>query len=232
MRVAIESVLLLAFVNVRPSFAQVRIEITPLVGVYAPSGSSYGSTPGGGQTPGGSIPAASVQETSAFAGGALLTAWVSTRVGLEVGAAYSPSGVARCFGPSYGFQGSDPGGCSDSSGQVFAGSARLLLSLGPPVRGQVSTYLLAGVSVLHRPGPTMDQQCEGEFGPGIPGNCIGALPLAFTEWEPTLGIGVRMPVTRALAPRAELAFMGYRGSAFNALLSVGLSMALLNGETR
>ena len=142
------------------------------------------------------VSGATVRQTSALIGGALLSAWWGRQVAVEVAGGYSPSGtVTRTYACNI-VLGRIPSDCysvTRRSAHVVTGSARLLVSITPPRVGRPSLYVVAGGGVLKHGGPGFDaaEQTAGTS-------------LQSTYWGLVVGVGVRMPLTSTRAPRVEL----------------------------
>jgi hypothetical protein len=118
------------------SFAQVRFEFTPFVGLYLPTSNVIDqfSTACSCQL--------SVKQKTNFAVGGRVAAWVSDRLAVEGSFGYSGSGVTA---KAAGF------GSADTSANIVTGSARLLVGLGPPALN-TSFYLSGGLGLVAHGG--------------------------------------------------------------------------------
>jgi hypothetical protein len=179
-----------------PCLAQVRVEATPFVGTYVPGLALVLDSVSECGIDTCYVSGATVRQTTALIGGALLSAWLGKWVAVEIGGGYSPGrtvtgnydcscGIGGCFGscPSE----------THASAHVVTGSARLLITLAPPKVRRPSPYVIAGGGVVNHGGRGFDaaEQTAGTA-------------LQSTYWGLILGVGVRMPLTPTRAPRVEL----------------------------
>jgi hypothetical protein len=174
-----------------PCAAQVRIELTPLVGIYAPTApvvidETFSACPIllvctrlNGST---------ARQQKAIAVGARLTAWFSQRFAMDLSFEHSRTSVRGfapvdlCFAYTCSLFGSE-----DTAASVVTGSARLLVNvIKLPPRGAV--YLVGGWGFESRGGPAYRAFLSGKT----------------TNWGPVLGVGSQFRVLHWLAVRAEV----------------------------
>lgn len=141
-----------------------------------------------------------MSETSAFGFGGRLTAWVGTRVALDLSigrwdaAGTVSSGGLPCVVPFPGD--SVCGGIGSPSGtaDMTSGSLGVLFSFTPP--GGVGLFVLGGLSFVALGGSTYHSSS-----PVAPSQ---------TDWGPVLGVGVRVPFSPTLGLRLEVEDYLYR----------------------
>ena len=200
-----------------PCSAQLRVEFTPFAGAYLartnfatlPPAECLSDFPIDGC--GGGV----VRQKNAAIVGGQITGWLGKRLALDISAGYSWSGMV-----SQPYQGyapfANPGVASDTSGHLFTGSARLLITVTPPT-APASLYLSAGWAFVSHDGDGYRD--------------------APTDRGPVVGAGARLALTPAVAPRVELqcytgpgADIGrFRG---DLVLSMGLSATLFRVSAR
>ena len=221
---------LVTFAAVHPCAAQVRVEVTPFVGVYFPGAHLVDMERAGdfGDDTY-TLSGANVRQARALNGGGQLTAWLGNQVAIEVTGAYSPGETVTS---TYACNCVVPGGCypkpcvidTDKSAHVVTGSARLLLAFAPPRVRRPSLYVVVGGGVVNH-GGTGFHAAEQTAGTA----------LQSTYWGPIVGVGVRLPLTPTRAPRLELVRVqpGSQGQA-DWVLSAGVSVSLSdnNNEAR
>jgi hypothetical protein len=217
-----------------PSCAPVRaIEITPVVGAYAP-GAPLASlvnvfTPFvdyNGTSPSLDSSTFAAHQRAGPMEGGLLSVWIGPKVAVELGLGYSSSSIFSQSSNSECFAGqactTTSTRSTDAPAFVVAGSARALVMLTPPRAGHLTPYVVAGFGFVARGGSGYD--------------AVHGLGIESPDLGPDLGVGLRLPVTAALAARAELQVVTETewaaGGAPNLALSVGLSVALSQGESQ
>ena len=198
-----------------PSRAQVSLEFTPFLGVYAPTATLVHD---GGIQCTSIVPAyptyariastvvkAASPITAATACGSVLkqkigpevggrvTAWVRQRIGLDVSLAYVASEVTDFTNF-----------VTDDQAHLVTGSARLLIS-SVPRRRHTSFYVMGGWSLIAHKGQaysnlTATRQAAFGTAPGT------------TVWAPVLGLGVRFDTDSNMAMRAGFEDYFYRFS--------------------
>lgn len=132
------------------TLAAQHIEVTPFVGLYAPTASVIKET-ASGITVG-------AKHGTAFLFGGRFTYWTSPTVGLEGSLGYTSSGVDFTVDTS-----GVTLGTVSLSAHVLLGSARVLFNVGPK-GGNTDFHLLAGVGVISHGGDAYDQLGQGSGG--------------------------------------------------------------------
>jgi len=148
---------------------RVRFEITPFVGVYLPTASIIDQF-----TLACGCEVSLKQKTNVAVGGRVAD-WLNDRVAIEASVEYSGSGVRATYGGSVS---------ADTSANIVAGSAQLLIGL-PPRLLSASFYVSGGVGLVAHGG--------GGYA-GTNGT---------TRFGGVLGAGTRFNIGRSLAVRAE-----------------------------
>jgi len=221
------------FTTASPCAAQVSVEVTPFVGLYAPTadildGYDYVvSVLGPDVSCGGATNfcSAVMRQRMAPTVGGRLTTWLDRRFAVELALGYSESSVT-----GFGQVARTPGGPSITpvyaSASIVAGSARILLST--PRTYATSFYVLGGWAfVAHGGAPYNDSFTST------------------TGWGPVLGIGTRRRVGPLLALRAEVvdysyepgfvdrqstpAYPLFQRAQNDLMFSLGLSVTLVGG---
>ena len=127
-----------------------HLEVTPFVGLYAPTASVIKES-AGGITVG-------AKHGTAFLFGGRFTYWTSPTVGIEGSLGYTSSGVDFTVDT-----GAVTLGTVSLSAHVLLGSARVLFKVGPN-GGNTDFHLLAGVGVISHGGDAYDQLGQGNGG--------------------------------------------------------------------
>jgi hypothetical protein len=213
------------FAAAAPCSAQVRVEFTPFGGAYVPrtdvvsvGGQTCPNSFIGGWWCGG----ATVRQRNAPILGGQITSWFGNRFGIDFSLGYAFSGMVSqpLPGPALLSGGMAAVG-GDTSAHVVMGSARLLVSVTPPMT-RTSLYLVAGWSFVTHGGDGYAATVQTFGDPGS------------TDWGPVLGLGARVELIPLLAPRAELQYYLYDagpGAAIShfrgdLVYSLGLSVTL------
>ncbi len=207
---------------VTPCSAQ-RVELTPFMGAYLPNANFDGVARGQICIP----PVGcylnlgeSAQQENAVLGGVRVTAWVGQQVAVEVSVGYAASGIVTrgsCNTEDAWPLSCNSGICtsnictfaSSAAGSVTTGTAQVLVALTPSATGHPSWFLAAGG--------------------GFVSHDIEVSESARTDWGPAFGVGVRLPVTSMLTPRAEVQLTSFGGEGTDYTLTLGLSVALSGG---
>ncbi len=166
------SVALLALaVGARPARAQGSVSLTPYGGIYVPTQNSF-STLG-----------TDIKRNNSFIGGARLTLWGKSPLGLEFSAGYSPASVD--------FAGTVINESRDT--KVFVGSLRLMLGVSPAASG-FGLYVGAGPAVVRQ------------------GNDVTDPDASTTDFAGNIGAGLRLPLGGSAAIRFDAEDYLYNGN--------------------
>jgi len=146
-----------------------------------------------------------IERSNSFITGARITGWGNGALGLELEAGYSPASVSVA--------GTTVNGDRDT--QVFLGSLKLMLGVSPATSSG-GFYIEGGPALIRR---GRDVTSEGS---------------SSTDWGGVLGLGFRIPFSRAVALRLEGEDYMYSGSFSEGadsfqndlVLNAGLSIAL------
>jgi len=205
-----------------PCAAQVSVELTPVVGVYAPTSATiwprsdfacWHMDLGIGVPDFCRYPTMRQQASPAVGG--RITAWLNNRAGIDLSLAYSRS---RATGLTPGIS------LRDTSASIVLGSARVLFNVTPRMV-RTSFSVGAGVSLVAHGGDAYAALNAYRLGYGL--NDLNGS----TGWGPVVGIVARFMLAPALAIRADLEDHHYRisGGGFqnDVLFSLGLSATLV-----
>jgi len=179
-----------------PGRAQVRVEITPLLGAFTPTAaivrysSPYGCYPedytSSGRCPNSGLLGAVARQRVAPVVGGVGTVWPGARFAAELSVSYAASEV----------------GPYDYAAHVLATSARFLVLLAPGT-ARVSPYVAAGWAAVMHWGLAWDSVTATNY------PVSGYGPGQFTSWGPTAAVGFRTQVARSIAVRGELQGYSY-----------------------
>jgi Outer membrane protein beta-barrel domain len=190
--VAAGAALLALAVGARSAQAQGSVSFTPYGGIYVPTQNSF-STVG-----------ADIKRNNSFVGGARLTLWGKSPLGLEFSAGYAPASVD--------FAGTIINESRDT--KVFVGNLRLMLGVSPATSG-FGLYVGAGPAVVRQ------------------GNDVTDPNASTTDFAGNIGAGLRLPIGGSAAIRFDAEDYLYNGNFDGSndfqndlVLSAGLSIGL------
>jgi hypothetical protein len=181
MRFAVPSfvaVLLVAPLSAVAGQGKGRFELTPYLGMYAPTADLISLS-----DPGGSGLTFVFSQKSAFSFGGRLGYWISDRAAIEGAFGYTPSDV-RLEVPSFA--------SIALGGTVIQGSARVAYRLNPPT-ARTGFHITGGLAVISRGGQMWDSLATGGF-----------VVNGRTDFGAVIGGGVRLPVGKNLALRVDV----------------------------
>jgi hypothetical protein len=185
-------VALLGAVGVAPLAAQSGFSVTPWAGAYVPTRNKFTTV---GQD---------ISRDNSFIGGARLTFWGHSPIGLEFTGGFAPARV-RVSGTGTIING-------DRNSQVFVGGAKLMLGLSPAT-SRVGIFLSGGPSIIRM------------------GHNVGKQSQSSTDWGGVAGLGIRIPFSATVGLRLETEdyfyggnFDGSRKFQNDLVLSAGLSL--------
>ena len=195
MRTTIRSlgvIALAALAVVAQGGAQVKVEVTPFAGRYAPTEDLI---------PVGRLPLpAHVRQQAGLAFGGRVTAWLTDRFAIEGAYGYSGRGAAQTtFQPLEAIYPCCAAGTSDTTGDTWMVSARVLFLIsGRP--SSTAVYILAGPAYVGHGDPAFDIMYASHNTVGMTVSSPGAV----------VGIGARFKVPKtALALRTDLEYYRY-----------------------
>jgi hypothetical protein len=175
-----------------PAAAQGGFSVTPWAGAYIPTRNSFSTV---GQD---------ISRDNSFIGGARLTFWGRSPIGLEFTGGFAPARV-RVSGTGTIING-------DRNTQVFVGGAKLMLGLSP-ASSRLGIFLSGGPSII-RTGHNVGKQSESS-----------------TDWGGVVGLGLRIPFSASVGLRLDAEnyfyggnFDGSRKFQNDLVLSAGLAL--------
>jgi hypothetical protein len=176
----------------RPVAAQGSISFTPWAGVYVPTKNEFSSVD------------TDIKRNNAFMGGARLTFWGNSPLGLELTGGYSPANVEIAGGTIN----------EDKNTNVFVGSAKLMLGISP-ASSSFGLYVGGGPALIRR-GEDVTEESESA-----------------TDWGGVVGAGLRLPLGSSVGLRIDIEDYLYDGDFSgdddfqnDLVLSAGLSLRL------
>jgi hypothetical protein len=156
----VSGVALTLALTARPAQAQGSVSLTPYAGIYVPTRNSFSSVGN------------DIKRDNSFVGGARLTLWGKSPLGLEISGGYAPARVE--------IAGATINATRDS--KVAVASLRLMLGVSPAVTG-VGFYVGAGPAIIRQGHDVLD---PGQSTTDIGGNVGAGLRLPLGG-----GVGVR-----------------------------------------
>lgn len=176
----------------RPAMAQGSLTITPWGGIYVPTKNEFSSVD------------TDIKRNNAFMGGARLTFWGNSPLGLEFTGGYSPANVEIAGGTIN----------EDKNTNVFVGSAKLMLGISP-ASSSFGLYVGGGPALIRR------------------GEDVTAESESVTDWGGVIGAGLRFPLGSSVGLRLDLEDYLYDGDFSgdddfqnDLVISAGLSLRL------
>jgi hypothetical protein len=176
----------------RPVAAQGSISLTPWAGVYVPTKNEFSSVD------------TDIKRNNAFMGGARLTFWGNSPLGLELTGGYSPANVEIAGGTIN----------EDKNTNVFVGSAKLMLGISP-ASSSFGLYVGGGPALIRR-GEDVTEESESA-----------------TDWGGVVGAGLRLPLGSSVGLRIDVEDYLYDGDFSgdddfqnDLVISAGLSLRL------
>lgn len=154
----------------RPAEAQGSISLTPWAGIYVPTQNEFSSVD------------TDIKRNNSFVGGARLTFWGNSPLGLEFTGGYSPANVEIAGGTIN----------EDRNTNVFLGSAKLMLGISP-ASSSLGLYIGGGPALIRR-GSDVTEEDE-----------------SVTDWGGVLGAGIRLPMGESFGFRLDLEDYLYDG---------------------
>jgi hypothetical protein len=153
----------LAALGLGPGARQLGAQgLTPYAGIYVPTNNSFSSV------------GSDIKRNNAFVGGARLTFWGKSPLGLEVAGAYSPADVDVAGATVNGTQ----------STNVFLASLKLMLGVSSAV-SPVGFFVGAGPALIRR-GKDVTQQSQSQ-----------------TDFGGVVGAGLHVPIGKTLGLRLD-----------------------------
>lgn len=189
---AVAAVALLAglTMSARPAMAQGSLTFTPWAGIYVPTKNEFSSV------------GTDIKRNNSFIGGARLTFWGNSPLGLEFTGGYAPANVEVAGGTIN----------EDRNTNVFVGSAKLMLGVSP-AGSSFGIYVGGGPAIIRR-GEDVTEESESS-----------------TDWGGVLGAGIRLPLGSSLGLRIDAEDYLYNGDFDGSddfqndlVLSAGLSL--------
>lgn len=175
--------------GVRPVAAQGSVGFTPWAGIYVPTRNSFSSVGN------------DIKRKNSFIGGARLTFWGKSPLGIELSAGYSPARI-RVAGATVN---------ADRNSKVFLAGLKLMAGVSPASSG-VGIYLGAGPAVIRR------------------GEDVLHTGTSQTDFGAVAGAGIRFPLAHAISVRFDAEdylyggdFDGSKSFQNDLALSAGLS---------
>jgi Outer membrane protein beta-barrel domain len=154
--------LVIGALSAAPAAAQSGFSVTPWAGAYIPTRNHFSTV---GQD---------ISRDNSFIGGARLTFWGKSPIGLEFTGGFAPARVH--------ISGTTING--DRNTQVFVGGAKLMLGLSP-ASSRVGIFLSGGPAIIRR------------------GNDVARESQSVTDWGGVAGLGVRIPFSASVGLRLE-----------------------------
>jgi hypothetical protein len=154
----------------QPLAAQGSVTLTPWAGIYVPTSNEFSSVDN------------DIKRNNSFIGGARLTFWGNSPLGLEFTGGYSPANVEIAGGTIN----------EDRKTNVFVGSAKLMLGISPASSG-LGLYIGGGPALIRR-GSDVTEEDE-----------------SVTDWGGVVGAGVRFPMGQTLGLRIDVEDYLYNG---------------------
>ncbi len=165
--VAVLSLVLVA----RPARAQGSVSLTPYAGIYVPTKNSFSSVGN------------SIKRNNSFVGGARLTLWGKSPLGLELSGGYSPARIKVAGATING----------ERKSNVVLASLRLMIGLSPAASG-LGLYVGAGPALIRRGSDVLNSsQSKTDFGGNI-------------------GAGLRLPIGHSIGVRFDAEDYLYDGN--------------------
>ena len=172
--------------------AQGSIGFTPWAGIYVPTNNSFSSVGN------------DIKRQNSFIGGARLTFWGKSPLGLELSAGYSPARI-KIAGATIN---------RSQNSKVFLASAKLMFGVSPATSGW-GIYAGVGPAVIRR------------------GNDVLHTGTSTTDFGGAAGVGLRLPLGHAVSVRFDVEdyvyggdFDGSKSFQNDLVLSGGLSLTL------
>ncbi|HEY6092994.1 MAG TPA: outer membrane beta-barrel protein [Gemmatimonadales bacterium] len=147
-----------------PAAAQSGFSVTPWAGAYVPTRNHFSSV------------GTDISRDNSFIGGARLTFWGRSPIGLEFTGGFAPARV-HISGTGTTING-------DRNTQVFVGGAKLMLGLSPAT-SRVGIFLSGGPALIRR-GHDVARESE-----------------SVTDWGGVAGLGLRIPFSASVGLRLE-----------------------------
>lgn len=157
-------------VAARPLAAQGSVSLTPWAGIYVPTSNEF------------SVVDTDIKRNNSFIGGARLTFWGNSPLGLELTGGYSPANVEIAGGTIN----------EDRNTNVFVGSAKLMLGISP-ASSAFGLYIGGGPALIRR-GSDVTEEDE-----------------SITDWGGVLGAGLRFPMGESVGLRIDVEDYLYNG---------------------
>lgn len=154
----------------RPVVAQGSVSLTPWAGIYVPTQNEFSSVD------------TDIKRNNSFMGGARLTFWGNSPLGLEFTGGYSPANVEIAGGTIN----------EDRNTNVFVGSAKLMLGVSP-ASSSLGLYIGGGPALIRR-GSDVTEEDE-----------------SVTDWGGVVGAGIRLPLGSSLGFRLDVEDYLYNG---------------------
>lgn len=166
-------VALIGAVAVAPAAAQGGFSVTPWAGAYIPTRNSFSTV---GQD---------ISRDNSLIGGARLTFWGHSPIGLELTAGFAPARV-RVSGTGTIING-------ERNTQVFVGGAKLMLGLSPAT-SRLGIFLSGGPSIIRT------------------GHNVGLQSQSSTDLGGVVGLGIRIPFSASVGLRLDTEDYFYGGN--------------------
>lgn len=166
-------VALIGAVAVAPAAAQGGFSVTPWAGAYIPTRNSFSTV---GQD---------ISRDNSLIGGARLTFWGRSPIGLELTAGFAPARV-RVSGTGTIING-------ERNTQVFVGAAKLMLGLSPAT-SRLGIFLSGGPSIIRT------------------GHNVGLQSQSSTDLGGVVGLGIRIPFSASVGLRLDTEDYFYGGN--------------------
>ncbi|MFN0181645.1 MAG: outer membrane beta-barrel protein [Gemmatimonadales bacterium] len=174
-----------------PASAQGSVSLTPFAGIYVPTRNSF------------SVVGTDIKRRNSFIGGARLTFWGKSPVGLELSAGLSPARTT--------FAGATVNGDRDTN--VFLGALKLMVGLSPAT-SSVGIHLGVGPAIIRRGKDVLQQE------------------RSVTDLGGAVGLGIRVPLAPHVGLRFDAEdylyggdFDGSKKFQNDLALTVGLSLS-------
>jgi hypothetical protein len=147
----------------QPAMAQGgSLTLTPWAGIYVPTRNEFSSVD------------TDIKRNNSFIGGARLTFWGNSPLGVELTGGYAPAKVEIAGGTIN----------EDRNTNVFLGSAKLMLGISP-ASSSFGLYIGGGPALIRR-GSDVTQESESS-----------------TDWGGVLGAGIRVPLGSSVGFRID-----------------------------
>lgn len=147
---------------VQPAMAQGSLTLTPWAGIYVPTKNEFSSVD------------TDIKRNNSFVGGARLTFWGNSPLGIELTGGYAPANVEVAGGTIN----------EDRNTNVFLGSAKLMLGVSP-ASSSFGLYVGGGPALIRR-GEDVTEESESS-----------------TDWGGVLGAGIRLPLGSSAGLRID-----------------------------